>query len=360
MIMRGLEFPITSTKVPGLTKSFDLADPEDRKKYFQAKVGKEITAISKYLEDHTFMGFFLGKKNAGKGTYSSLLREIFGTDKIATVALGDLVREIHANWDDYKTTDEYQNLKKFYRGYISFDEAVERLHGRSQSTLLPTEFVLALLKTRIAKVGKKAIFLDGLPRDIDQISYSLFLRDLANYRDDPDFFMMIDIPMSVIDERIKYRVVCPNCNNSRNIKLLITKRIEYDESSKSFHLLCDNPNHGDIMMVRKEGDDLGIKPIRERLEKDEEILRKVFEEIHGVPKIMLRNHVPAAEADKYFDRYELTPEYVLSWDEKKKKVEVEEKPWTVKDDNGVESYSLLAPPVAVTLIKQLSKVLNLL
>ena len=172
--------------------------------------------------------------------------------------------------------------------------------------------------------------------------------------------MMIDIPMSVIDERIKYRVVCPNCNNSRNIKLLITKRIEYDESSKSFHLLCDNPNHGDIMMVRKEGDDLGIKPIRERLEKDEEILRKVFEEIHGVPKIMLRNHVPAAEADKYFDRYELTPEYVLSWDEKKKKVEVEEKPWTVKDDNGVESYSLLAPPVAVTLIKQLSKVLNLL
>ena len=46
--------------------------------------------------------------------------------------------------------------------------------------------------------------------------------------------------------------------------------------------------------------------------------------------------------------------------QKKKKVEVEEKPWTVKDDNGVESYSLLAPPVAVTLIKQLSKVLNLL
>jgi len=50
MIMRGLEFPITSTKVPGLTKSFDLADPESRKKYFNAKVGREIAAISKYLE----------------------------------------------------------------------------------------------------------------------------------------------------------------------------------------------------------------------------------------------------------------------------------------------------------------------
>jgi len=44
--MRGLEFPITSTKVPGLTKSFDLADPESRKKYFNAKVGREIAAIS--------------------------------------------------------------------------------------------------------------------------------------------------------------------------------------------------------------------------------------------------------------------------------------------------------------------------
>lgn len=355
--MKGLEFPITSTKVPGLTKSFDLADPKERKAYFHTKVGKEIAGISKYLENQTFMGFFLGKKNAGKGTYSSLLREIFGTERIATVALGDLVREIDANWEDYKTTDEYQNLKKFYRGFISFDDAVEKLHGRSQSTLLPSEFILAFLKARIAKVGKKAIFLDGLPRDIDQISYSLFFRDLANYADVPDFFMMIDIPMSVIDERIKYRVVCPKCNNSRNSKLLVTKQIEYEESTGVFHLLCDNPTCNDIRMVRKEGDDLGIEPIRNRLEKDEDILRKVFQ-LHGIPKILLRNHVPVTEADKYFDRYELTPEYVLHWNERTRKVEVLEKPWTVKDDNGVESYSLLAPPVAVTLIKQLANVLD--
>lgn len=355
--MKGLEFPITSTKVPGLTKKFDLADPTSRKAYFQAKVGKEIAAIHNYLEERTFMAFFLGKKNAGKGTYAGLLREVFGAEKIATVGLGDLVREIHKNWDAWSKSEEFGDVKRFYRGYISFDEAVDRLHGRSTTTLLPSEFVLALLKARIARQNRKALFVDGLPRDLDQISYSLFFRDLAGYRGDPDFFLMIDIPMSVIDERIKYRVVCPNCNTSRNKKLLVTKDIEYEKETGEFHLLCDNPACVDTRMVPKEGDELGIEPIRARVEKDDEIMRKVFE-LHGMDKVLLRNHVPVNEAKEHFDDYELTPEYVLSWDEKAQKVAVLEKPWTVKDDSGVESYSLLAPPVVVGLIKQLADVLE--
>lgn len=358
--MKNLEFPIIGSKTQGVTQTFDLADIEGRKAYFQAKVGTEITEIAKYLETNSFMAFFLGKKNAGKGTYSGLLREIFGTEKIATVSVGDLVREIHANWDEFVKSEEYANTKKFYRGFISFDEAVERLHSRSTTApLLPSEFILALLKARLASLGRKAVFIDGLPRDIDQISYSLFFRDLANYRDDPDFFLMIDIPMSVIDERIKYRRICPKCNNSRNMKLLVTKDIEYDKTTGEFHLLCDNPSCNGIRMVPKEGDALGITPIRHRLEKDEEILRKVFE-LHGVPKVLLRNHIPAAEALSYYDDYELTPEYIVRWSEESQKVTVEEKPWTVKDDNDVESYSLLAPAVVVSLIKQLADVLELL
>ncbi|MFH1543121.1 MAG: hypothetical protein ABIE03_01135, partial [Patescibacteria group bacterium] len=92
------------------------------------------------------------------------------------------------------------------------------------------------------------------------------------------------------------------------------------------------------------------------LEKDEGILRSVFG-LYGVPKILLRNHVPVDEAEKYFDKYEITPEYVFKLDGKK--VKVEEKPWSVKDDNGVECYSLLAAPVVVALIKQLVEVLDL-
>jgi len=36
-----------------------------------------------------------------------------------------------------------------------------------------------------------------------------------------------------------------------------------------------------------------------------------------------------------------------------------EKPWIVKDDEGVPSYSLLAPPVVVSMIKQIVEVLDL-
>ena len=121
--------------------------------------------------------------------------------------------------------------------------------------------------------------------------------------------------------------------------------------------MCDNPSCEGARMVPKEGDELGIEPIRERLQKDEELLKTVFE-LHGVPKVLLRNHVPVSEAKKYYDDYEITPEYVLSWDEKAKKVKVDEKSWIVKDDNGVDVHSLLAPPVVVTMLKQLVEILE--
>ena len=87
-----------------------------------------------------------------------------------------------------------------------------------------------------------------------------------------------------------------------------------------------------------------------------ELIKKALT-LHGMPKVLLRNHVPALEALKYYDDYELTPEYVLTQDKKSDKVLVEEKPWTVPDDNGITSHSLLAPAVVVTLLKQLAEVL---
>lgn len=356
--MQGLEFPVVGTKVKGLSENFNLSDLNHRKRYFEAKAGTEIKKIKEYLKTGTFMAFFVGKKNSGKGTYSNLMAEIFGKDKMALVSVGDIVREVTADWGKYTKTEEYEKLEKNYRGFISFDEAVKKLLGRSVSSLLPTELILDLLKVRMERYAGKAVFVDGLPRDIDQVSYSLFFRDLANVRDDPDMFILIDIPMSVIDERIKYRVVCPECHASRNTKLLVTKDIEYDREKNKFILHCDNPECKGAVMIRKESDDLGIEPLRDRLVKDEEILRKTFG-LHGMPKILLRNHVTIKDAGKYFDSYELTPEYVLSWNEKKAAVEVGEKPWTVKDDNGKESYSLLAPAVVVVLIKQLADVLDL-
>lgn len=356
--MKGLEFPLISTKVSNFHKKFDLNSPVGRKKYFEAKVGDEIAHIKNYLEKNSFVAYFLGKKNSGKGTYSKLLTEIFGEEKIEHVSVGDLVRDIHSNWKRFEKSPRYEKLKALYRGYISFDEAVNTLLGRSTDKLLPTEFILALLKLHISELSGKTLFIDGLPREIDQISYSLYFRDLINYEERPDMFVIIDIPESVISERIKYRVVCPRCHTSRNSKLLITSKVEYDGKSGKFYLLCDNPECKPVKMEGKEGDELGIEPLIPRLMRDEEIIQTALK-LHGVPKVLLRNHVPVDFADKYFDDYELTPEYVFSWNPKKRKVKVEEKSWTIYDDNGVESFSLLAPAVVVSMIKQLVEVLGL-
>lgn len=356
--MKGLEFPIIGTKVKDLTKKFDLNNPKGREAYFKAKAGEEIKQIKKYLAKKTFVAFMLGKKNSGKGTYSQIFTELFGEDKIALISVGDLVRNVSANWKTFEKSKEYRKLKAMYRGYISFDEAVSALLGRSTANLLPTEFILALLKLTIAKYQGKTLFIDGLPRESDQVSYSLFFRDLINYREDPDIFVLIDIPESVIDERIKYRVVCPQCKNTRNLKLLPTSRVEYDAKTKEFYLVCDSPRcKGGKRMLPKEGDNLGIDPIRPRLIKDEEILKQAFA-LHGIPKILLRNHVPVSQAKKYFDDYEITPEYSYVWDQKIKKVKTIEKPWSVKDDNGVAVNSLLAAPVVVSMLKQLSEILS--
>lgn len=355
--MKNLEFPVVGTKVKGLTRKFDLNNPKSREAYFKAKVGGEISQIKKYLASSTFVAYMLGKKNSGKGTYSQIFTEIFGEDKVALISVGDIVRAANADFEASRDSKKAKRLREIYRGYISFDEAVDALLGRSTQNLLPTEFILALLKLEIEKHQGKTLFIDGLPRDIDQVSYSLYFRDLINYRDDPDLFVLIDIPESVIDERIKYRVVCPKCKNTRNLKLLPTSKIGWDKKQKKAYLICDSPRcKGGQRMEPKEGDELGLAPIRLRLDKDEEILKKAFG-LHGVPKILLRNHVAAAQAEKFFDHYELTPEYNYKWDEKTKKVEVVEKPFTIKDDNGTESYSLLAAPVVVSMLKQLSEIL---
>lgn len=357
--MKGLEFPITGTKVKGLKTTYELNSPTQRKKYFQAKVGDEIKHIKKFLKNNSFIIYLLGKKGSGKGTYSKLMSEIFGEDKIAHVSVGDLIRSAD-NWDNFVKTDIFKKMKQSYRGYVSFEDAVGAHLSRSTEKLLPTEFILALLKAHIDTLPGKSIFIDGLPRNMDQISYSLYFRDLIGYRDDPDMFALIDIPEVVIEERMKYRVVCPICQTSRNKKLLITSNVDYDPKKKEFYLLCDNPEcteKGKAKMVSKEGDDKGLAPIRDRLNKDEELIKRAFE-LHGIPKILLRNHVPIVEADKYFDKYEITPEYVFKLNNKNK-IDIVEKAWTVKDDNGVACYSLLAPPVVVSMVKQVVEALNL-
>jgi len=354
------EFPLFKTKVEGVTRKFNLSDVAERKEYFEQKAGEEIKKLKQFFDEKkTFIAYFLGKKNAGKGTYTKLMMEVFGKDRIAHISVGDIVRDVHAAMEDEnEKKDLLSYLKKNYRGYISPEDGINALLGRDQKTLLPNEFIMALVKREIDKTGKKALFLDGFPRNLDQVSYSLFFKELIDYRQDPDIFVAIDIPEAVIDERMKYRVVCPICHTPRNLKLLATQKVGYDEEKKEFFLMCDNPECKGARMSSKEGDNMGIESIRDRIEMDGKLIDKVFS-LHGISRIFLRNAVPVAAAKEAVDDYEITPAYSYEYDEVSKNVKTIESPFVVKDDEKVEVYSLLAPAVVLSLIKNLAKTLNL-
>jgi len=353
-----MQFPIFKTKVPGGRK-FNLSDPKDRGKYFELKAEPEIKKLREYLKKNTFIAYLMGKKNSGKGTYAKMFAEIVNPARIDHFSIGDMIRGIDFELkDEAKKKKLFEFLKKNYRGFVPFEDIIKSLERRSTKTLLPTELILALVKREILKRKKKAIFIDGFPRDMDQISYSLFFRDLIGYREDPDIFVLIDVPDKVIDERIKWRRICPVCKTSRNLKLLPTLNVKYDEKKDKFNLICDNSKCKGALMVSKEGDEFGTAPIKNRLILDQKLMEKSLS-LYGMPKVLLRNSVPVKEAKKYVDDYEITPEYYFEWDSKAKRVKIIEKPWTIQDNEGVQSYSLLAAPVVVSLIKQMTEVLGI-
>lgn len=352
-----MDWALVQTKIPNLNLKFNLANREERKRYFELKAGEEIRKIKEYLKDNTFIAYLMAIKLAGKSTYTKMLMEIFGEDSFAHVSVGDVIRDFQQNYKaNQKEFDQY--LTTYYRGYIPLDEAIATILDVQMSKPYPTEIILTLVKRKIDQIGRKALFVDGFPRNFDQISYSLYFRELINYRDDPDFFVFINIPDSVVDMRIKYRVVCPKCQRSYNTKLLSTKEVGYDEEKDKFFLKCDNPECKLEPMVQKQGDDKGISLIADRIKTDKELITKA-KGLHGVKIINLHNAIPAQDALNYVDDYEITPEYIYQFNPKNKKVTTKTKPLTFKDNKGVESYSLLPAPVAVSYLKQLVKVLEL-
>jgi len=357
--MKGFSFPIFKTKIEGLSQPFALENPVERKKYFEFKAGNEIERIREYLAHNNFLAFLLGPKNSGKGTYAKLFAEAIGPERMRHISVGDIVRDVHTSFGNEKEREELITfLKTHYRGTLPLKDAIDALLGRNMSNLLPTEFILALIEYEIAKDEKKAIFIDGFPRNLDQISYSLYFRSLMGYQDNPDFFIFIDVPETIINERMKSRVICPICHTPRSLKLLRTKEIGYDKEKKEFYLICDNPKCGGARMVAKEGDDLGIEAIRDRIEIDKTVMKTLLT-MEGISKIYLRNAIPVQEGTNAVDMYEVTPSYSYVYDEKEGRVRVNETPWVIPDDEGIPSYSLLPAAVVVTLIKQVAQVLGL-
>lgn len=337
---------------------YDLSDPAMRKLYFNAKAGDEIQKLQEFLKNNSFIAYFLAPKMAGKGTYTSMLMEVLGEGLIEHISVGDIVRKSHLEFEEKgKKSDVYAYMKENYRGFLDLEKVFEALVCRdTKSVSIPTEFVLSLVKMEIDVLGARTIFLDGFPRKADQISYSLYFRDLINHREDRDFFLLINLPIEIINQRIKSRVICPDCHTSRNINLNPTTKVSCDEGDGCVYLMCDNPSCEEIRMVCKEGDELGVENIKDRIVDDLKLMEQA-RNMYGIEKIEVYNSLEKEKALDYVDDYELTKEFCFER-EGKCGVKKSTKPFSV-EDNGVEYVSLLPPPAVVQLIKQLVKKLGL-
>lgn len=355
-----MEYPIFNSKSLSVGDVYDLADSTDRLKYFHAKLGSKIEEVKMYLETGSFVGYMLAKKLAGKGTYAKMMGEILGPDRFAHISVGDVVRKYHTlleNPDDYTELRAY--FQKNYRGILSVDDAINALLNRTQDKVsIPTDFLLALLKREINSLGKRALFIDGLPRNMDQISSSLYFRDLINYREDPDFFILIESPLEVLNARIKHRRVCPQCHTSKNMLFNPTEFVKYDNDTRQFYLICDNKHcsgYGKSICVSKEGDEVGIKSIEQRL-KDDQHLMDVASNLQGIEKILVKSSVPIDEASQYFEEYEI--QQAINYSLEGDKVNSSKSSWVFKDDNGVDSVTMYAATFVVNIFNQIHKILT--
>ena len=354
-------YPTLTTKRADVTETFDLHSPAGRRAYYQAKAGPTIEAIKTYLETGTFVAFLLARKAAGKGTYAQALVETLGSDRVYHLSVGDLVREIEQLVKDPAAEATLrENLQNTYRGFLPFEDAYQAFVNRDNSVLIPDEFILAVIKWKIAQMPNKAVLIDGFPRSIDQITYALYFREIMNLREDPDFFMFFDVPIQGIDERIKYRVACPDCQLSRNLRFNISSLLGYDTETDQYHLICDNgecSGHGETRMVGKEGDHKGIDHIRGRIETETALMEKA-NELQGVPKVLASAFVPTDVALDNVDTYEISTAYDFSHDDAGN-VSAEGGYWELKNDAGESVYGIKPPALVLSILQQVHEILGL-
>jgi adenylate kinase family enzyme len=266
----------------------------------------------------------VGKKNSGKGTYTKMFLEAIGVPATQLV-VGDIVRTANLT----RTTDK----------------------------LLPTEKILDLVYKEAQKGVLPTIFLDGLPRNLEQIDQVVGIRKRLGLPKGHDLFALIDIPEVVMDERMKNRVVCPTCHTPRHPKLLLTRFLDRDLEKGEFFLRCDKDGCDKSRMIPKEGDNLGIMAIRDRLIEDQEVMEELFRRKEA-KKILLSATLPLKSIDQV-DDYEIHLIYDLIWDKKKRRVASKAKKWLFKDDLGRESYTLFPPAVTIHMIKEMVRILDI-
>ena len=324
--------------------------------YFERRLGDKLDKLKDYVNGNGFVLFFLAKKLAGKGTYTKVLQELTN-GKIEHISIGDLVREAEAKAKDSKKRQEFiEELKNYYKGDLQLEEVADLYANQNvENKLLPTDTITALIEMSAMKehFGKPMV-IDGFPRGMDQVSLSLEMQKNFIEKNIPAAFVEIDCPDDVLAQRWIYRRSCPECSTPRNIKLLLTKDIEYDKETGEFHLICDNAScEGKrVRMIQKQADDQGPDALKEKQQLMVEIMKAVREKAGG-NHIVIHNSVPVDEATEEMLKEDFTDEAELSWDEEKQEVVRKFGPMRATDDQGREVYSRWPEAVVVELVEKL-------
>lgn len=131
---------------------------------------------------------FLGPPNSGKGTYSSRIAPIL---RIPHISTGDLFRK---------------NVGEGTEVGLKAKEIMER------GELVPDEIVIKMVKDRLSEEDcKEGFILDGFPRTLAQA-------EALNEITDLDAVVNIDVPESVLMERMLGRISCKDCGKIYHTK----------------------------------------------------------------------------------------------------------------------------------------------
>lgn len=325
----------------------------DLESFFTKRVGGKLEKLRHYFSANNLVIFFLAKKQAGKGTYAKILGDLTG-GKTVHLSIGDLVREADKEARNPEGKRKLiADLKKYYQGKGKIEEIVEVFINQAESAgLLPTEAVMALIERAIKRDQDKSIIIDGFPRSKEQVALAMQMQQDFEKKGLPSVFIEINCPEEVLIRRYVDRRVCPVCQTPRNIKLLLTKEVEYDEKNGEFHLVCDRPECKRARMVMKQGDKDGIDRVRERQREVQEMIDHIKVKAPHL-HIAVHNTVPLEEAHKH-EMTDFTEEAELIWDPEKKEVVRKFKPMIATDDEGRKAYSRWPEPVVVDMIDRLA------
>jgi len=273
---------------------------------------------------------------------------------IEHISVGDLYRDALRLSHDPEGQNELKKIfQTYYHGSEPPEKLIQILSNADIKTLLPTDLILSLLENAIANKQGKSIIIDGFPRTLDQVEVALQMKNDFAARGKPAVFVEINCPDAVLIERQKTRRVCPQCGDPKGMKLLLTDKIEYDEESDEFHLICNNPECGWARMVKKQGDDKAFEEVQRRNQLMVELMKEVRDKAKE-HHIIVRNAVPVEEAHRDHDMDDFTTAAELSYNKDKKEVVRTHSHWKVRNDEGKESYSRWPEAVVAEMIAKLS------